>query len=133
MTTEKKNPSIIKIITITAGIIGAVEVIGGFIAKTWLDSYIEDKVEARIIAVEEEKKKKKSFRSLIAPKMALPEDEIHIKIGTDHKTEDAFRNSVLTHLEKNDEEIEKLKKFDKRVRTEVIHYHPGTHLQVMPD
>ena len=133
MTTEKKPISIITIILSTATIIGALEVIGGYL--------IYPKFEDTVIEIYEEQKKeekdedssKAGFRELIGKKMAVPEDEVHIKVGNDHKTEDAFRNSTISDIKDINGKIEKLEKFDERVRTEVIHYHPGTHLQVMPN
>ena len=77
MTTENKQSSLLKSITTTAAIIVALNTVVGFIGKTWLDDYIDDRVDAKIQTTEE---RKSSFRSLIAPKIGVDEDEVHIKI-----------------------------------------------------
>lgn len=130
--TDLKQPSITKIISVTAAIIVALQTIGGFIGSSWLNHYIDDRVDAKIHLKEQEYKKKskekKSFRELIAPKIGLDEDEIHIKIGKDHKTEDAFRTFTMNKLDSLDLRIKKVEKSNKNMRKEIIYYHPGSFL-----
>jgi predicted RNase H-related nuclease YkuK (DUF458 family) len=57
----------------------------GFIAKPFLDDYIDEHIEAHREVVKEEESNKQSFRSLLAPKMDIDEDEIHIELGRMYK------------------------------------------------
>ena len=133
MAEEKKPISIWKVITMTAVIIGAVETIGGFLLYPKFEDAVIEIYDAQKKAEKEENYSKDRFRTLIGKKMKINDDEVHIKAGMDHKTEDAFRTSTINSIDSLKAQVTKLSKFDKRVRKEVMFYHPGTHLQVVPE
>ena len=123
---ETKQISIIKIIGVTAGIIAGLQTIIGVSVKPMLDRYIDDSVEAHIEELKTEQNDKPSFRALLAPKMKIDEDEVHIKIGTDHRTEDAFRAFTINSIDSLKEEVTKVKASTAFINKEIIYYHPGT-------
>jgi len=77
----------------------------GFIAKPLLDDYIDNHIKTYQKQVEEKENNKQSFRSLLAPKMGVEEDEVHIELGRMYKDEQDFK---------------------KIVKSEIKYYHPST-------
>lgn len=83
----------------------------GFIAKPFLDDYIDSHIEAHKKAIEEEESNKQSFRSLLAPKMEVDEDETHIGLGKLYREEEKVWNEI------------------KAIKSEIRYYHPSTVLK----
>ena len=93
------------------GALMAILTLVGFIGEPFLEDYVNSRIEGYEEKRRIEESNKVPLRKLLSDKMGVADDEVHIELGK------AYKKII-------EEDIEKLKEFDVKVKKEIGYYHP---------
>ena len=89
----------IKSLGAIAGSVMAVISLTVYLGEPFLEDYVNDQVDLHIKHLKEEDSSKESLRKLLANKMGVDTDEVHIELGKLYNKEEKFKSEIVALID----------------------------------
>ena len=110
----------IKSLGAVAGSVMAMISLTVYLGEPFLEDYVNEQVDLHIKELKEEDSSRESLRNLLANKMGVDNDEVHIELGRLYNKEEVFKRSVVNLIDSIQTTVSTKVRMDDRILNSIL-------------
>jgi len=110
----------IKSLGAVAGSVMAMITLTVYLGEPFLEDYVNEQVDLHIKELKEEDSSRESLRNLLANKMGVDNDEVHIELGRLYNKEEVFKRSVVNLIDSIQTTVSTKVRMDDRILNSIL-------------